>query len=69
MNHRALFVLCLAWLSGCVAVRPTERELLADPVMVLERERDMQRMQGHIYEVREASRGGLALEGAGCGCN
>lgn len=56
-------------LGACVTVHPTEREHLADPVMALDLDRDMQRMRGHVLEVREASRGGLGLEGAGCGCN
>ena len=55
--------------SGCLAVRAVDRERLADPVMVPESERDGQRVRGHVQEVREASRGGLNLEGAGCGCN
>jgi hypothetical protein len=54
---------------GCATVHPTEREHLADPVMALDLDRDMQRMRAHVLEIREASRGGLGLEGAGCGCN
>jgi len=67
---RLLCLLGIPVLSlGCVTVRPMEREHLADPVMALDVDRDMQRLRGHVLEIREASRGGLGLEGAGCGCN
>ena len=65
----ALMLLMLCSAAGCLAVRATERENLADPTIVPEVERDTERFRGHVQEVREASRGGLGLEGAGCGCN
>jgi uncharacterized protein DUF4266 len=63
-----LLLICVST-NACVAVRAVDRGRLADPVMVPELERDAQRYRGHVLEVREASRGGLVLEGAGCGCN
>ena len=54
-------------LSGCVAVKPWERDLHA--------REDMQSssvdasIDEHIYFSKEASSGGRGFGGGGCGCN
>lgn len=57
-----------ATLFGCSAVKPWEREFLADEIMqfdpnVLEAEWHV-----HVEEVLEGSRGGFSGSGGGCGC-
>jgi len=64
-----LLLLLFATSAGCATVSASERERLADPVMMPELQEDSERMRQDVQEVREASRGGLTLEGAGCGCN
>ena len=59
----------LVLLSGCVRVAPWQREVLArpalrDPPWSLQR-----RIDQHVFEVRESSRGGYGSAGGGCGCN
>jgi hypothetical protein len=54
--------------AGCAAVKPWQREYLADEIMqfdpnVLETE-----WHSHIQEVLEGSRGGFSGTGGGCGC-
>jgi len=57
-------------LGGCAtSVQPWERATLASYNM--NRDRDPLRTAGseHVYFSREASTGGQAVGGAGCGCN
>lgn len=53
--------------SGCVRVRPYQREYLAHPTMLLT---DFATAaESHVYAIQEgASGGGTGAEG-GCGCN
>lgn len=69
MNKSSLLLVLVLVFGGCKTVSAIDREQLADPVIVPELERDGARLRSHVYEVREISRGGLVLEGAGCGCN
>jgi hypothetical protein len=59
--------------SGCAPiepwVKPYERENIADPIMAFTRDPVSQSYLDHVYESREASRGGMGSAGGGCGCN
>ena len=57
--------------SGCASmgVRAWERDILAQPMMELDHEAADLAMDDHIYFSREASAGGRAFGGGGCGCN
>jgi hypothetical protein len=57
-------------LSGCgrAAVRATEKELLADQVMVFDEDPQAASADDHILTNREGSAGGHG-GGGGCGCN
>ena len=59
--------------TGCANfepwVKPYERDRLADPIMKFDRNPISSSYIHHIYEVREAARGGLGASGGGCGCN
>jgi hypothetical protein len=54
-------------LSGCVAVKPWERDLHARADMQPS-ELDLA-IDEHIYFSKEASSGGRGFGGGGCGCN
>lgn len=61
-------VLLAAAGSGCAAVKPWQRELLAQPGMQLAATPDV-RAEQHMLESREAAVGGFGGGGGGCGCN
>ncbi len=50
-------------------VKPYERERLADPIMQVNRDPLPAKHREHVYDVREAARGGTGIQGGGCGCN
>lgn len=50
-------------------VKPYERDHLADPIMALDRDPVSSSYIQHVYEAREAARGGEGAAGGGCGCN
>ena len=74
MRGLCLMTLTLsAMLAGCGHVepwvKPYERERLADPVMAWDRAGISAGYIHHVYENREAARGGNGSAGGGCGCN
>jgi hypothetical protein len=58
-------------LGGCGrwAVRPQERELLADRAMQLDGDPLEAATDEHVLSNREGSTGGAGTGGGGCGCN
>lgn len=56
-----------AW-SGCVTVKPQDKELLADPAMIYGSGGTSTRQEEHVLENREAATSG-STSGGGCGCN
>ena len=58
-------------LSGCgrQAVRASEKQFLADQVMVFDNDPHETAAQDHVMENREGAAGGLGAGGGGCGCN
>jgi len=74
----ALLVLSGIVLSACTTqgqrfgvsdVKPWERGTLARDDMQLIRDAMDQSVDDHIYFSKEASKGGSAIQGGGCGCN
>jgi hypothetical protein len=65
--------LCLTFLQlgGCASlgVQPWERELLAQEDMSLSSDAVDIGLDEHIYFSKEATSGGRAFAGGGCGCN
>ncbi len=55
--------------SGCVTVRPYERENLADRIMDFDAMGEERAMERHFLETREGSIGGHGGAGGGCACN
>jgi hypothetical protein len=50
-------------------VKPYERERLADPIMSFNPNPVSTAYMDHVFEVRNAARGGTGAAGGGCGCN
>ena len=55
--------------SGCVTVRPEEREFLADPSMTFGTDSVAAGQEEHVLGNREGSYGAGSVTGGGCGCN
>ncbi|MCE9574483.1 MAG: DUF4266 domain-containing protein [Deltaproteobacteria bacterium] len=57
--------------SGCgrLAVRASEKEYLADPVMVFDQDPQTSAADDHVLTNREGQAGGNGASGGGCGCN
>lgn len=58
-------------LAGCGrhAVRPNEKELLADPIMIFDQDPQEAAADEHVLTNREGAAGGAGTGGGGCGCN
>lgn len=66
----ALAILAAAAAStGCVAVKPWERDLLARRDMAWEPDALEAKREAHIYFSKEASMPAGSGGGGGCGCN
>lgn len=72
---RRLLWLALASLAlastGCaaMAVKPWDRDLMADKRMRFAALPMESAVDGHIYFSKEAATGGMSVGGGGCGCN
>ncbi|HPG24759.1 MAG: DUF4266 domain-containing protein [Spirochaetaceae bacterium] len=55
--------------TGCVRVKPWERDLLARRDMAFEPDALEAKRESHIYFSKEASMPGGSGGGGGCGCN
>lgn len=64
-------VLAALMAAGCGrnAVRASEKEFLADQVMIFDYEGQETAADEHILTNREGSAGGRGTSGGGCGCN
>jgi hypothetical protein len=68
---RALVVLVVVAATACgrTAVRASEKEFLADQVMVFDNDPHETSSDDHIMSNREGAAGGHGAGGGGCGCN
>ncbi len=66
-----LVVLIALVAGGCgrFAVRPNEKEHLADRTMQFDSDQQESASDDHILDNREGSSGGNGATGGGCGCN
>ncbi len=66
----ALF-LCVVLAAGCGrnAVRASEKQFLADQVMVFDGDPHDSSAEDHLLTNREGAAGGKGAGGGGCGCN
>jgi hypothetical protein len=71
-KHLSIVLVTLAALiSGCgkQAVRASEKEFLADQVMVFDEDQQAAAADEHVLSNREGAAGGRGTGGGGCGCN
>ncbi len=67
---KLLFVIAgLLGACGRQAVRASEKEFLADQVMVFDNDPHETESDDHIMSNREGASGGHGAGGGGCGCN
>lgn len=71
MRMRTLLLIALVCASGCGrhAVRPDEKEYLADRIMQFDHDAQEAAADQHVFTNREGSAGGYGAGGGGCGCN
>lgn len=73
MLRRLLFIALLLGVAACSPfkpwVKPYERQKIADEIMSFERDPVANSYLHHVYDAREAARGGDGASGGGCGCN
>lgn len=64
-------VVLVLLLAGCGrnAVRASEKEFLADQVMIFDDDGQEAAADEHIMTNREGAAGGRGSKGGGCGCN
>lgn len=64
-------VVAAAALAGCgrQAVRASEKEFLADQIMVFDEDPQQASSDDHVRSNREGASGGKGAGGGGCGCN
>lgn len=55
-------------LTGCVTVKPQDKELLADPAMIYGSEGTAGQHERHVLDNRQGARTESG-SGGGCGCN
>lgn len=71
--RRLLFIALLFSIAACSPikpwVKPYERQKIADEIMSFERDPIADSYLHHVYDAREAARGGDGASGGGCGCN
>ena len=67
----AVLALLAMMLAGCgrYAVRATEKQYLADPIMSFTGDPQQAEADEHIESNREGAAGGQGTSGGGCGCN
>ena len=67
----AALALLAALASGCgrTAVRASEKEFLADQIMIFDNDPQDSASEDHILSNREGAAGGHGAGGGGCGCN
>ncbi len=71
IRGRAAIVLLFVLAAGCGrnAVRASEKEFLADQVMIFDEDGQEAAADEHVLNNREGSAGGRGARGGGCGCN
>ena len=68
---RILLILTVLAATGCGrnAVRASEKQFLADQVMVFDNDPQDSAAENHVLTNREGAAGGRGAGGGGCGCN
>ncbi|HLP41028.1 MAG TPA: DUF4266 domain-containing protein [Fibrobacteria bacterium] len=68
MTTRLLLAFAALLSAGCAAVKPYEREKLADPILDPAFAQSKRQLQHKFLSTREGAMGGPVAVGGGCGC-
>ena len=69
MKIKFVCLICAAsLLSGCVTVKPWEKESLSDPIMIIDENPINAGIKEHFIDYREGAEGATGAESGGCGC-
>ncbi len=68
-SFSSLIIVIVLGACGRNAVRASEKEFLADQIMVFDEDGQATAADDHILTNREGSAGGHGSRGGGCGCN
>ena len=69
MVRTAIAVVLLATLAtGCLRVKPHQRQTLARPDMIIGSDAELRGGESHARSYREGSSGGGEAKAGGCGC-
>ena len=68
-THLLIAGIVLLMASGCVRVKPWEREILSQRSMDFDSEVYENILDHTFYNAREGAAGGFESGGGGCGCN
>jgi hypothetical protein len=67
---KAILIIVIASIGcGRTAVRASEKEFLADQIMVFDNNPHEAEADDHVLSNREGAAGGHGAAGGGCGCN
>jgi hypothetical protein len=73
MIRRLILIALLFSVAACSPVKPWvkpyERQKIADEIMSFGRDPIADSYLHHVFDAREAARGGDGASGGGCGCN
>ncbi|BCE02310.1 DUF4266 domain-containing protein [Marinicellulosiphila megalodicopiae] len=69
MKKIIVLAVLTALVSSCVHVAPYERDALASKEMTWSPDSMKSTLDSHVFFSKEASSGGTAAAGGGCGCN
>ena len=73
MNWNRFAAILLAAVTGlcpgCTAVKPWDRDALAEYGMRPDRDPGSRALREHLWFSRETANGGRTIGGGGCGCN
>ncbi len=61
-------IAAIAFLYGCVTVKPWEKEGLSDPIMIIDENPINAGIKEHFINYREGAEGATGAESGGCGC-
>lgn len=68
MFKKVILLFSALILSGCATVQPWQRESLADPIMIFNKNPIDEGIQQHFIEHREGATGATGAQSGGCGC-
>lgn len=69
MVRFAVVIVIAALATGCLRVKPHQRQTLARPDMVIGADAELRTGEAHARAYREGSSGGGEAKAGGCGCN